>query len=50
VGGDPLFTSQRNQLVALAAQHTIPAVYYSREFAMAGGLPKADISQHLMLQ
>jgi putative tryptophan/tyrosine transport system substrate-binding protein len=38
VGGDPLFTSQRNQLVALAARHTIPAVYYSREFAAAGGL------------
>jgi ABC-type uncharacterized transport system substrate-binding protein len=38
VGGDPLFTSQRDQLVALAARHKIPAVYYSREFAMAGGL------------
>ena len=38
VGGDPLFTSQRNQLVTLAARHSIPAVYYSREFVAAGGL------------
>jgi len=38
VGGDPLFTSQRDQLVTLAARHSIPAVYYSREFVAAGGL------------
>src|SRR5262249_61816787 len=36
VGGDPLFTSQPNQLVAMAARHTIPTVYYSREFVAAG--------------
>jgi putative ABC transport system substrate-binding protein len=38
VGGDPVFFSQRDQLVALAARHSIPTVYFSREFAAAGGL------------
>jgi putative ABC transport system substrate-binding protein len=38
VGGDPLFTSRRARLVALAAQHAIPASYSFRDFALAGGL------------
>ena len=38
VGGDPVFFSQRDQLVSLAARHSIPTVYFSREFAAAGGL------------
>jgi putative ABC transport system substrate-binding protein len=38
VAGDSLFTSERNQIVALAARHAIPAIYIYREFAAAGGL------------
>jgi putative ABC transport system substrate-binding protein len=38
VGGDPVFFSQRDQLIALAARHSIPTVHFSREFAAAGGL------------
>jgi ABC-type uncharacterized transport system substrate-binding protein len=38
IGSDPFFTDQRNQLVALAALHGIPAIYQWREFTEAGGL------------
>jgi putative tryptophan/tyrosine transport system substrate-binding protein len=38
VGSDPYFNSQREQIIALAARHAIPAMYEWREFAMAGGL------------
>jgi len=33
-----LFATQTNQLVALAARHAIPTLYWRREFAEAGGL------------
>jgi putative tryptophan/tyrosine transport system substrate-binding protein len=38
VGSDVLFNSQREQLVALAARHAVPAIYDRREFAAAEGL------------
>ena len=38
VADDPLFTVQRAQIMALVAQHALPAIYYSRQFAAAGGL------------
>jgi hypothetical protein len=34
----PRFNSPREQLVALAARHAVPAMYEWREFAAAGGL------------
>ena len=38
VQGDALFWYQRIQVVALTAQHRLPAVFDAREFAEAGGL------------
>jgi putative ABC transport system substrate-binding protein len=38
VPNDALFLTQRNQLVALAARHAIPAAYAYREAVAAGGL------------
>jgi putative tryptophan/tyrosine transport system substrate-binding protein len=38
IGNDPFFNSQREQLVALASRHAIPAIYEGREAAAAGGL------------
>jgi len=38
LGGDPFFTNQRAQIVALAARHAVPAIYGVRLFPAAGGL------------
>jgi putative ABC transport system substrate-binding protein len=38
VGADSVFLSRRDQLVGLAARYALPAIYYVREFAVAGGL------------
>ncbi len=35
---DPFFLDEREKLVALAAQHSLPTMYPTREFAAAGGL------------
>jgi putative ABC transport system substrate-binding protein len=38
VGASPLFVSRREQLIALAARHAIPAIYAAHELTAAGGL------------
>jgi putative ABC transport system substrate-binding protein len=38
VFSNPIFTTGRERLVALAARHAIPAIYAFREFPVAGGL------------
>jgi putative ABC transport system substrate-binding protein len=38
VGADPVFFDNRRRIVALAAQHALPAVYELRDFADEGGL------------
>src|SRR5260370_42516971 len=35
---DPFFLNRREQLIALASYHGIPAIYEWREYALAGGL------------
>ena len=35
---DAVFNARRHQLIALAAHHAVPTMYFYREFAAAGGL------------
>ena len=43
---DPLFTSRRQQIAGLAADHKIPAIYHGRDFAAAGGLMSYAANLH----
>jgi putative tryptophan/tyrosine transport system substrate-binding protein len=38
IGADPVFLTHRDQLVALATRHVIPAMFPWREFVVGGGL------------
>ena len=38
VNADPVFFSLREQIIALVARYAVPAIYYTREFPMTGGL------------
>jgi putative tryptophan/tyrosine transport system substrate-binding protein len=38
VSPNPMFMNRREQIVALAARHAVPTIYYAREYAVAGGL------------
>jgi putative ABC transport system substrate-binding protein len=38
VSGDSFFTSQRARIVALAARHAVPTIYYWRGYTTEGGL------------
>jgi putative ABC transport system substrate-binding protein len=38
VNADPFLFIRRAQITALAARHSVPAIYYDREFAVSGGL------------
>ena len=38
IANDAIFVNHRKELVALAARHSIPAMYFVREFADEGGL------------
>jgi len=44
VTADPFLTVRRDRIVALAAQHRLPAIYELREFADAGGLMTYGVS------
>ncbi|HYK78369.1 MAG TPA: ABC transporter substrate-binding protein [Micropepsaceae bacterium] len=38
VNPNPMFYSLREQIVMLAARHAVPTIYYTRDYAVAGGL------------
>jgi putative tryptophan/tyrosine transport system substrate-binding protein len=44
VAADPYFDTQRDRIVAFAAQKRLPAIYQFREYAVAGGLLSYGVS------
>jgi putative tryptophan/tyrosine transport system substrate-binding protein len=52
VANDPLFSTQREQLVSLASRYAVPTIYPFREFATTGGLisygPRLSVVYHLL--
>ncbi len=44
VAADPFFDTRRDRIIALAAQHKLPAIYHFREYAVAGGLMSYGVS------
>jgi putative ABC transport system substrate-binding protein len=44
VGPDAFFFSRRDQIAGLATRYAMPAIYYVREFAAAGGLMSYGVS------
>src|SRR5260370_24775837 len=44
IPAEPLFFAWREQLIALAARHALPAIYDAREFTVAGGLLSSGLS------
>ena len=50
ISADGLFASRREQLVALAARHAIPTMYFQREFVDAGGLISYGANSPTMYQ
>jgi putative ABC transport system substrate-binding protein len=38
IANDPLFTTRRERIIALAGRYAIPTIYTTREFAESGGL------------
>jgi len=44
VAPDNFFNTRRDQIVALAARHGVPAIYARREFVASGGLMSYDAS------
>jgi putative ABC transport system substrate-binding protein len=52
VASDAFFNSRRAKIAALAARHTLPAMYTFRDYAVAGGLMSygidlADVYRHI---